>query len=782
VGISWDVVELSRLMILNLGINASRARSGGAFAHLVGVLEIASPADFGFNEVHVWSHSKLLDALPVRPWLIKHGPPELDLSLWRQLWWERFSLANELRKANCSILLNMDAGSVSRFRPAVTMSRDMLSYEPGEIARYGICKASLRLMVLRYVQNHALRSADGAIFLTRYAARVIQGFCGSLSNIAYIPHGVGDAFRLNKSEDSWPTGGERPIRCLYVSNALPYKHQWNVVKAVEQLRQRGYDLQLELVGGGDGSARRRLNKQITESDPGRVFVSQHEFVPQESLPAFLAKADLFIFASSCENMPNTLVEAMAAGLPIACSNRGPMPEVLEDGGTYFDPENPDSIASAIEDLILDPSKRTQYAFRATELSRQYSWARCASETLAFLRQNVKTGPNVSRRRINENSYERPYQICTKLVMDTSDSKVHFDSDGVCNYYHDFQENVKPFWRNDSAGEMELERRADEIRQLGKGRDFDCILGLSGGADSSYMLHVMVKKYGLRPLVFHVDGGWNSDIAVHNINGLIEGLGLDLFTEVINWEEMRDFQLAMFKSGVPHLDIPQDMAFIGVLYKFAQKHKIKFILNGGNISTECVPRPLDIIYWGTDMAQIRDIISRFGTNEMRTYPFSSIYFHKIYLRFTKGIRVFKPLNFMPYVKSEAMHELEKEYGWKPYPQKHFESRFTRFFEGYWLPTRFGFDMRRVDFSSLILTGQMTRDEALERLKKLPYDPDSIQHDFDYIATKLGITAEELRGYQEMPKKYYWDYRNQQHLFRLGELVLTKTVGARRGGAF
>jgi len=367
-------------------------------------------------------------------------------------------------------------------------------------------------------------------------------------------------------------------------------------------------------------------------------------------------------------------------------------------------------------------------------------------------------------------------------MDTSDPSITFDADGVCNHYTDFHRNVKLRWQTGPEGRRQLETAVAAIKQAGKGRDFDCIMGLSGGADSSYMLHMMVTEFGLRPLVFHVDGGWNSEIAVNNINNLIDKLRLDLYTEVINWEEMRNFQLAMFKSGVPHIDIPQDHAFIAVMYKFAHQYGIKHILNGGNISTECVQTPLQVLYWGTDMAQIRDILSRYGTVPMRTYPFSSIFYHKLYLRYLRGVKVLKPLNFMPYIKRDAMELMQREYGWKPYPQKHFESRFTRFFEGYWLPTRFGFDMRRVQFSSLILTGQMTHEEALAKLEPLPYDPELIQLDFDYIATKLGISTDELRDYHEMPSKFYWDYRNQRRIFELGEWVLSRIAGTRRGGAF
>jgi len=367
-----------------------------------------------------------------------------------------------------------------------------------------------------------------------------------------------------------------------------------------------------------------------------------------------------------------------------------------------------------------------------------------------------------------------YQICSNCVMDSSDSRITFDKKGACDHCNDFFQNVKPNWHTDERGRKELEIIVAKIKESGKRNDFDCLLGLSGGVDSSYMLHLAVKEFGLRPLVFHVDGGWNSELAVHNIQVLIEKLGLDLYTEVINWEEMKDFQLAFFKSGIPHIDIPQDHAFVATLYNFADKHNIKYILNGGNIATECVRNPMEWLYYGTDMAQLHDIMQRYSTVEMKTYPFSSIYRHKIYLRYIRGVRVVKMLNHRPYVKVEALKLLEKEYGWKPYPQKHFESRFTKFFEGYWLPERFGFDTRRVQYSSLILTGQMTREEAIEKLKKPAYDPETIEDEFNYIATKLGITSHELRQYFTMPKKFYWDYKNRETFFVFGAKVL-KALG-------
>jgi N-acetyl sugar amidotransferase len=376
---------------------------------------------------------------------------------------------------------------------------------------------------------------------------------------------------------------------------------------------------------------------------------------------------------------------------------------------------------------------------------------------------------------------RPYQICTKLVVDTSDPDITFDTNGVSNHYNEFLEKVLPLWQTGPEGKARLEQTAEIIRQSGRGRDFDCILGLSGGADSSYMLHKMVRDYGLRPLVFHVDAGWNSELAVHNINCLIDGLNLDLFTEVINWEEVKNFQLAMFKSGMPNIDLPQDIAFIGVLFQYARKHGIKYILNGGNISTECVGYPLEFFYYA-DMKMVRAILRRFGQVRMDTYPFSSSLERKIVMPMLHGVKMFKPLNLMPYFKADAMSELEREYGWKPYAQKHFESRFTRFFEGYWLPSRFGYDVRRVQFSSMILTGQMTREEALAALEQPPYDPELIRQDFDYVAAKLGIEASELQRYHEMEKLFYWDYPNNKQILELGEMVLRKVFNTKRGGAY
>ena len=366
-----------------LGINASRGRSGGARAHLIGILSEGDPLAQGIRAVHVWSYTALLDALPDRPWLVKHRTPALEKSLPWQVLWERFSLPGALRRAGCTMLLNVDAGTVSRFKPAITMSRDMLSYEPGELQRLRFGRAWLRVWLLRSMQNRSLRSAQGSIFLTRYAAQVIQRSCGPLRNQALIPHGVGEAFRQVMPRAAWPAPGSRPIHCLYVSPVWMFKHQWVTVRAVERLRQRGHDVVLTLVGDGDSESQALLAQQIAVSDPTDTMVTRLGHVPHADLPEVMAAADIFVFASSCENMPNTVLEAMAGGLPIACSNRGPMPEVLADGGVYFDPEDDVAIADAVEALVTDAELRARCASRARALAAAYSWASCARETFAF---------------------------------------------------------------------------------------------------------------------------------------------------------------------------------------------------------------------------------------------------------------------------------------------------------------------------------------------------------------------------------------------------------------
>lgn len=372
-----------------------------------------------------------------------------------------------------------------------------------------------------------------------------------------------------------------------------------------------------------------------------------------------------------------------------------------------------------------------------------------------------------------------HQVCTNCVMDTSDSKITFGTDGKCDHCANFYNNILPNWHTDERGRLTLERTVAKIKESGAGRDFDCIIGMSGGIDSSYLTYIAKEHFGLKPLVFHVDAGWNSQIAVNNIEQLVDKLGLDLYTEVIDWEEMRDLQLAFFKSGVPHIDTPQDHAFFATMYNFAEKHKIKYILTGANLSTECVRNPIEWMYYQSDSIQLRDIHSKFGSRPLVNYPITSILRHKVYLRYMKRIKVITPLNYVPYLKADAMRLLQEKFGWQPYPQKHFESRFTKFYESYWLPKKFGYDTRKVQYSSLILTNQMTRAEALEKLSLPAYDEATLSQDVEYVATKLGITVAELQEYMDAPNRSHRDFKSQDEIYRVGAKMM-RLFGMEKGG--
>ena len=373
--------------------------------------------------------------------------------------------------------------------------------------------------------------------------------------------------------------------------------------------------------------------------------------------------------------------------------------------------------------------------------------------------------------------KRPYAICSNCIMDTSDSNITFDARGWCDYCNNYHRNILPNWHPDERGAARIAAQVAQIKRDGQGRDHDCLIGISGGVDSSYVTYLAKAKFGLRPLLFHVDAGWNSQQAVNNIEKLVDGLGVDLHTEVINWEEMKDLQLAFFKAQVPHLDTPQDHAFFAGLYNFASKNKFKYILTGANYSTECVREPLEWHYHASDLRQLRDIHRQFGKRPLKSFPLTDIFTYKLYYRFVKGVRIVKPLNEVPFHKEAAMQELVDKFGWQKYAHKHYESRFTRFYEGYWLPTKFGYDKRRAHFSSLILTGQLSRADALARIAQPAYNEANLAEDFEYIATKLDLSVAELKQIMAGPNKTYKDYRNAMGLIELGTKVL-RALGVQR----
>ena len=357
--------------------------------------------------------------------------------------------------------------------------------------------------------------------------------------------------------------------------------------------------------------------------------------------------------------------------------------------------------------------------------------------------------------------KREYQVCSNCVMDTTDSVIIFDENGVCDHCKNYYTNIKPNWDTGEVGQQKLKMIVDQIKKDGHEKKYDCIIGVSGGIDSSYLIYYATEILGLRPLAYSVDTGWNTKIAENNINNIIKGLGLELIKEKVNWEEMKDLQLAFFKSQVPYQDLPQDHVIFSALYNYAVKHKIKHILTGGNYSTECIREPIEWVYQN-DLRMIKDIHKKFGMIKLSKLPMTGMFKYKIYYRYFKGMKVHKPLDLIPYTKNDAISTLKSKFGYEPYPNKHFESIFTRFYEGYWLIKKYGYDKRRAHFSSLILTGQLERERALELLNNNSYCMEDVIEDLNFISIKLGITKEEFNEIMEGPSKTYLDYKNQYRM--------------------
>lgn len=351
--------------------------------------------------------------------------------------------------------------------------------------------------------------------------------------------------------------------------------------------------------------------------------------------------------------------------------------------------------------------------------------------------------------------EPGYQRCSITIMDTTDPDIRFDEAGVSSWVYYFREKVLTRWKPEGNSQA-FKELIQRIKNDGRGRDYDCALGLSGGVDSSYLAFI-AKREGLRPLVVHTDAGWNSDIAVRNIERIVKACGFDLFTVVVDWDEMADLQRAFLRAGVPNQDIPQDHVIFAALYELAAKYRIKWVLSGHNFACESILPPA----WGYDAMDLRHLIGihrRHGESPLGTFPRMSRARYGLLYTLLRGMRVAKPLDLLPYSKAEAMQVLVEEFGWQYYGGKHFESRWTRFFQGWWLPTRYGYDKRLAHLSSLILSGQITRAAALGEMRSTCYTKGMMEDDRDLVLKKLRLTIEKwneiiatpLHDHDEYPK--------------------------------
>lgn len=348
-----------------------------------------------------------------------------------------------------------------------------------------------------------------------------------------------------------------------------------------------------------------------------------------------------------------------------------------------------------------------------------------------------------------------YRICTNCILDTiDDPNIHFDEEGVCNYCREYKQL---FAQNKSLQGEERDKKLKElvsvIREAGEGKKYDCVIGLSGGVDSTYLAY-FVKQQGLRPLAIHYDNGWNTELAVKNIENIVSRLGIDLLTYVNDWEEFADLQRSFFKASVIDIELLTDHAISAILFKTARQLNVKHIIMGSNISTESILPP-HWYHWKQDALNITSIHRIFGKRKLRTFPLLGFFELQYYQRVLK-IKTVSLLNYTDYIKEDAKRLITEKLDWRDYGGKHHESLFTRFFQSYILPVKFNVDKRKAHLSSLICSGQITREEALLELKKDIYDKDLLRHDKEYVLKKLDLTEDEFTRIMKMPVKQHTDY--------------------------
>nr|QLL91129.1 putative LPS biosynthesis protein WbpG [Plesiomonas shigelloides] len=357
-----------------------------------------------------------------------------------------------------------------------------------------------------------------------------------------------------------------------------------------------------------------------------------------------------------------------------------------------------------------------------------------------------------------------YQVCSFCVMDTTDPEITFDENGRCNHCVAAEKKLAENWFPNENGEKKLKAIAEEIKRNKGSKEYDSIIGISGGIDSSYLLHLAKVEMNLNPLVVHVDAGWNSEIAVNNIEKMVKKLDLDLFTYVVDWHEMRDLQVAYLKSSLANQDVPQDHAFFAKLYQIADENNISYTITGSNLTSESI-LPASWGYDASDSIQIKAVFDKFGQGTLKNYPIMSWWKNKIYWPYLRRMKIIRPLNFIDYNKNEAIRFLQINYDWQYYGGKHHESKWTKFFQAHYLPKKFGFDKRKAHLSSMIVAGQITRDEALKELSKPLYNERDLKEDMFFIEKKLNLEEGMLVKLMQLPNKSYMDYPNDRKIIGL-----------------
>lgn len=648
--------------------------------------------------------------------------------------------------------------------PAILLSKmkkskimlDVNDLWPDTFMAIGMMNRKWFLMMMNKWMNYCYKKADKINVLSAGIKKILEDRKVDAKKIETIPVWCNESL-INKDmglEFQKKYHLQDCFVAIYAGAMSRAQNLSTFLHVANQLQDKIPNFRLILIG--HGVCLEELKAFVKEKEIKNVIFIP--VIPPEELSKILNLSDILLIHLKKDplyevTIPSKIPYYLSLGKPIVAGLNGDAAYILKESKSGFVcmPEDMNEIAEAIGKI-----------YQLSQLERE----RLGEHARQYYKDNLslKTGIARFEKVMSEMSKEsvrsmekREYQVCKNCVMDTTDEKIIFDENGVCDYCNGFYHDILPNWHPDERGAKELERISNKIRKDGIGKKYDCILGLSGGVDSSYLAYVAKEKMKLRPLIFVVDTGWNLKVADDNIERIVKGLDLDMKKQVVDWEEMKDLQLAFFQSQVPYQDMPQDHAIFASLYNYAAKHGIKYVLTGANNSTECIIPPYEWTYIN-DVTFIKNVHKKFGKKKLKTFPLCGMFKYRIYYPYFKGMKVVKPLNLVPFHQETVIRELNEKFGWQRYENKHYEDLFTRFYEGYYLPTKFGYDKRKGYFSSMILSGQMTRDEALEELKKQGYETELAMKDMELISHKLGITKEELEELIKGENKTFRDYKN------------------------
>jgi N-acetyl sugar amidotransferase len=556
-------------------------------------------------------------------------------------------------------------------------------------------------------------------------------------NAQVIPNGIDTSlFAFEKKNIEL----RKKILLLRAFKAINYANDI-AIEAILILSKKPFFSELEFRIQGEGYLFNQLTQPIKHFDN---VVLDNSFIENQLIPSLHRKFGLFLCPSRLDTQGVSMCEAMSSGLvPITCPVGG-IPEYATDNVSSFQVDTSQEIADKIEYLYHNPDVFLTMSLEA----RKSINIKCA------LPSTIQKETRLFQKLVNPNSLQDlDYLQCSRCLLDVhDDSNIYFDEAGVCSYCRAYELQESKFVKQGIEGEQTLVRLVEQIKKAGIGQAYDCIIGLSGGVDSTYLAY-KAKQLGLRPLAVHFDNGWNSELAIKNIENIITKLNFDLYTFVVDWAEFRSLQLAFLKASVVDIELVTDHAIITTLYKLAIKHKIKYILSGTNVVTEAI-LPLSWIHDKKDHVHIRAINEQFGDLPLKTFPlFNSML---KWMVIWKKIESVSLLNLMPYNKEEVKSIIERELHWRDYGGKHYESVFTRFYQGYILPYKFGIDKRKAHLSNLICSRQLTREQALEEIRKPSYDPAIFKSDYEFVLKKLGLTADEFESIMKLPVKKHTDY--------------------------